>query len=63
MSGNGIEHDHEKIATVKEFLIPKSLKQLRICFGLAGYHRKYIEDVAANARPLYDLKKRDGEFV
>lgn len=44
--------DPEKIKTIREYQIPKTLKQLRSFLGLAGYYRKFIKDFAKIAKPL-----------
>lgn len=44
--------DPEKIATIRDYEIPKTLKQLRSFLGLAGYYRKFIEGFAKITKPL-----------
>lgn len=44
--------DPEKIATIRDYEVPKTLKQLRSFLGLAGYYRKFIKDFAKITKPL-----------
>lgn len=44
--------DPEKIAAIRDYEIPKTLKQLRSFLGLAGYYRKFIKDYANVTKPL-----------
>lgn len=44
--------DPEKIATIRDYKIPKTLKQLRSFLGLAGYYRKFIKDYAKITKPI-----------
>lgn len=44
--------DPEKVATIREYETPKTLKQLRSFLGLAGYYRKFIKDYATITKPL-----------
>lgn len=53
--------DPEKIATIREYQIPQTLKQLRSFLGLAGYYRKFIRDFAKITKPLtIHLKSENG---
>lgn len=44
--------DPEKIATIRDYEIPKTLKQLRSFLGLSGYYRRFIRDYAKITKPL-----------
>lgn len=44
--------DPEKIATIRDYESPKTLKQLRSFLGLARYYRKFIQDFAKITKPL-----------
>lgn len=44
--------DPEKIATIRDYEVPRTLKQLRSFLGLAGYYRKFIRDFAKITKPL-----------
>lgn len=62
ISKRGVEPDPSKVTAVKEFPIPKSVKDVRSFLGLAGYYRRFIEGFATIGRPLFDLTKKGEEF-
>lgn len=49
---NEITVDPEKIATIRDYETPNTLKQLRSFLGLSGYYRKFIADYAIFTKPL-----------
>ena len=55
VSANGVETDPEKIAVLKNWPVPKSVKELRSFLGFSGYYRRYIEGFSKLAKPLNDL--------
>lgn len=58
---NKITVDPEKIATIRDYETPTTLKQLRSFLGLAGYYRKFIKDFAKITKPLtIHLKSENG---
>nr|GEX88385.1 hypothetical protein [Tanacetum cinerariifolium] len=57
-SCKGIETDPSKIQAMKEWPIPKNVKQLRGFLGLTGYYSKFIKDNAVKSRPLIVLLKK-----
>lgn len=65
-SGHIIKHgkitvDPEKIATIRDYETPKTLKQLRSFLGLSGYYRKFIKDYAKITKPItIHLKGENG---
>lgn len=44
---------------MKEQPLPKSLKNLKGCFGLACYYRNFIKDYGTIATPLTTISKKD----
>lgn len=49
---NKITVDPEKVATIRDYAEPKTLKQLRSFLGLSGYYRRFIKDYARITKPL-----------
>ena len=62
LSEDGIRPDSKKIEAVKDFPVPKSVKNIRQFLGLAGYYRRFIKDFAHTAKPLSNLTKKDVKF-
>ena len=62
ISKEGIYPDPEKIVAIKEYPVPRSVKEVRAFLGLANYHRKFVKDFAKIAGPLHDLTKKGLKF-
>ena len=62
VSEQGIKVDERKIQSIKEFPIPKNLRELRGFLGLASYYRKFIEKFSHVAKPLNILLKKDVKY-
>jgi len=62
VSGRGIETDPVKTQAVKEWPIPKSIREVRAFLGLAGYYRRFVRDFAAIAAPLHALMGKGKTF-
>lgn len=60
ISEHGIQPDPEKVSAIKNWPIPRSVKELRSFLGFAGYYRRFVKDYSRLARPLNELLK--GEF-
>ena len=57
--GNGeIKPDHDKIAVIMNYPLPKTKKQIRGFRGLTGYYQKFISSYAEKEAPLTDLTKK-----
>jgi len=59
ISSDGVWVDDTKIAAIKEWPVPVSVKNLRAFLGLASYYRKFIKNFAMLAAPLTDLLRED----
>ena len=55
VSGCGIETDLVKTEVVKEWPVPKTIRDVRAFFGLAGYHRRFVPNFACIAGPLHAM--------
>ena len=62
ISREGIQPDPEKISAIKEYPVPRSVKDVRAFLGLANYYRKFVKDFAKIAGPLHDLTKKGLKF-
>ena len=63
VSRNGISADPIKVESVKNFPQPNDLKSLRSFLGLASYYRRFIQNFSRVAGPLYELTRKDVEFL
>lgn len=55
VSAQGIATDPGKIEAVKEWKVPKTVRELRSFLGFCSYYRKFIEGFSRIAGPLHDL--------
>ena len=55
ISEQGIQADPQKIEAVKNWPVPKTVKDVRKFLGFAGYYRRFVKGFATIARPLSDL--------
>ena len=62
ISAEGIQVDERKIKTVKDFPIPRNVREIRGFLGLASYYRKFIKGFSQIAKPLNTLLKKDVKF-
>lgn len=58
ITDDGVRPDPQKIASVKNFPVPRNAKNVRQFLGLAGYYRRFIPDFSRIAKPLSDLLKK-----
>ena len=63
ISQKGIAPEEEKVKVVKNWPVPTCVKDLRAWIGLIGYYRKWIPKFAHRAKSLFNLMKKDAEFV
>ena len=57
LNASGITASDEKIAAVKNFPAPVTIKELRQFLGLVNYQRRFIENAAELLSPLQDYLK------
>jgi len=55
MSPEGLKTNSNLVTAVREFPIPKDLKELRHFLGLSSYYRRFIPQFAQLAQPLHNL--------
>lgn len=62
ISAEGIATHPDKIKAVKEWEFPSNVSELRSFLGFCSYYRRFVENVAAIAKPLHDLTKKGSLF-
>ena len=55
VSLKGIETDPRKVEAVREWVVPKTVTDVRSFLGFTNYHRRFIKDYAKVAKPLNTL--------
>jgi hypothetical protein len=60
---DGIRPDPKKIRYIEEYVVPKTVKEIRAFLGLAGYYRLHVQNVAELAKPLTYLTKKEVPFI
>jgi hypothetical protein len=63
ISKHRVEPDARKIEVIKNFLTPRTAKQLKSFLGLAGYYRNFVPQFSKIAGPLHKFLKRDAKYV
>jgi Reverse transcriptase (RNA-dependent DNA polymerase). len=59
---DGVRPDPGKIEAVKNFPIPRNVKNIRQFLGLAGYYRRFIDGFSKIAKPLTNLLKKENGY-
>jgi reverse transcriptase-like protein/integrase-like protein/aspartyl protease/chromodomain-containing protein len=57
VSEHGLEVDSVKVQAVKEWPVPKSIKDCRSFLGFVSYYRKFIQNHSEIVAPISDLTK------
>ena len=61
-TGDSLSMSDKDVKVVKEWPVPKTSKQVNSFMGLASYHRQFVPNFAAIARPLYALIRKGKKF-
>ena len=62
ISPNGLSPLEAKIQAVKEFPVPRAVKEVKQFLGLANYYRRFISHFSDKAMPLNDLLIQNRTF-
>lgn len=63
VSEKGISPDPTKVEIVKNYPVPRTVKEVRAFLGLASYYRRHINHFATIANPLHELLKKEAKFI
>lgn len=58
VSSQGVIADPDRIVAVQRWTSPSNHKELQVFLGTLGYYRRYIENYATLAKPLYQFNKK-----
>lgn len=59
ISEKGISPDPDKISAITEYVVPKTVKDVRRLIGLAGWYRRFIQHFATITAPITALLKKN----
>jgi hypothetical protein len=62
ISTEGVKMDPKKIAAVKEWTTPKTVKDVQSFLGFANYYRKFIKNYSKITTPLTEITKKEKGF-
>jgi hypothetical protein len=63
VNSKGLSPDPAKIAAVRDFPIPRTVKEVQSFLGLYSYYRKFVPGFTVLARALSNLTKKAQRFV
>ena len=59
----GILPDTDKISALLAFPVPSDMRQVRQFLGLTSYYRRFVNNYARHAEPLFALIRHNTPFV
>ena len=62
MSAEGVATDPNKTATIQQWPIPRSVKEVRNFVGLVSYYQRFVEGFALIAKLLHQLMEKNRKF-
>lgn len=63
VSKEGLEKDERKVESILNFPKPRNVKEVRIFTGMINYYSKFIPSLSIKLKPLYELIKKNVNFV
>ncbi|GBG88918.1 hypothetical protein CBR_g48530 [Chara braunii] len=63
VTDQGLQPEPQKLAAVRDALVPTTITQVRAFSGLASYYRRFIKGFAAIAGPLMNLMRKDQPLI
>ena len=62
LTPEGVKPNSKKVEAVRDFPIPKNVKEVKSFLGLANFYRRHIPDMATISRTLTALTRKNMEF-
>lgn len=62
ISSDGVASDPSKISCIKEWPVPKNVKEIRSFLGLCSYYRRFVKGFSNIAKSLHKLTKKNEKF-
>ena len=62
LTPEGVKPNSKKVKAVKDFSVPKNVKEVKSFLGLANFYRYHISDMGVISRPLTALTRKDMEL-
>ena len=59
ISIHGVSTDPKKITAMREWLVPKTIEELRSFLGLTGHYRRFVAHYGQLSKPLTTLLKKN----
>jgi hypothetical protein len=59
---DGVKPDPEKVEKIRDYPVPRNIRELRGVLGLFSYYRRFIENFSKIAAPLNELLKKEVEY-
>lgn len=59
LTGDGVAMDEHKVAAIKEWPVPRNVKDIQTFLGFANFYRRFIKDFAKVSQPITNLLRKD----
>jgi len=63
LSEKGVSASPDKVTAVRQYPVPRNVKDVRAFFGLASFYRRIMPKFAEIAKPLTALTRKDRQFT
>jgi len=63
ITGKGIKTDPAKIAVVKDWPVPTSIKEVQSFLGFCNYYRRFIKNFSIVVNILFSLTRKESKFI